>query len=67
MKLDGNGRESRTLLLVTLAYLAIFIKFIIAGMELPIIGKMPLMTPTEFASSEAMIMGIWLGREWIKK
>lgn len=67
MRIDSSGKESRTLFFVTVSWVAILIKFILAGMTLPVFGVVPLMTATEFGSSVAFVLAIWLGREWIKK
>ena len=67
MRIDGSGKESRTLFFVTVSWMALLIKFLLAGVTLPIFGLVPLMTATEFGSSVAFVLSIWLGREWIKK
>ncbi len=66
MRIDSSGKESRTLFFVTVSWAAILFKFVLAGVTLPIFGRMPEMSPTEFGTSIAFILGIWLGREWIK-
>lgn len=67
MRIDSSGRESRTLFFVTASWLVVWIKFLAAGLTLPIFGKVPPMTATEFGSAVAFILAIWLGREFIKK
>lgn len=67
MRIDGQGRESRTLFFVTLSWLVIWIKFVLAGLTLPMVGQVPHMTATEFGTSVAFVLGIWIGREWVKK
>ena len=64
---DSTQRESHTLLFVALAVLPLILKFAAAGLNLPLVGAMPAMAPSEFAAAFAMVMAVWLGREWIKK
>jgi hypothetical protein len=64
---DSSGRESRTFVIVSFSWLAVWVKFIGAGLTLPVLGTIPPMTATEFGVSIAAIMSIWLGREFIKK
>lgn len=64
---DSRGRESTTLMFVTLSWLAVWIKFIFAGATLPVFGLVPLMSATEFGMAMAGILAIWLGREWAEK
>jgi hypothetical protein len=67
MRLDSSGKESRTLFFVAASWLVVWIKFIVAGLTLPVIGTVPPMTAAEFGSAVAFILAIWLGREFIKK
>lgn len=67
MRIDSSGRESRTLFFVTASWLVVWVKFLSAGLTLPVVGTVPPMTATEFGSSVAFILAIWLGREFIKK
>lgn len=62
-----RGKQSTTLLFVSLSWLAIFVKFIVAGVSLGPLGIMPQMSATEFGTSVALILAIWLGREWTEK
>lgn len=64
---DSRGKESTTLSFVTLSFFAIFIKFILAGVNLGPLGIMPPMTALEFGGATGMILGIWLGREFTEK
>jgi hypothetical protein len=67
MRMDSTGRESRTLFFVAASWLAVWVKYLAAGLTLPLVGTVPPMTATEFGMAVAAILGIWLGREWIKK
>lgn len=67
MMKDSRGRESTTLSLVIAAYLPVWVKYAFAGFTLPVVGAVPPMTATEFATSIGLILAIWLGREWTEK
>ena len=67
MRIDSSGRESRTLFFVAASWLVVWVKFLAAGLTLPVVGTVPPMTATEFGTSVAFILAIWLGREYIKK
>ena len=62
-----RGKESTTLLFVALSWSAVFAKFVVAGADLGTLGIPPQMSATEFATSVALILGIWLGREIFDK
>lgn len=64
---DTRGRESTTLTFVFISWLAVLIKFIIAGFTLPVLGDMPPMTAGEFGGATTAILAVWLGREWTEK
>ena len=65
---DARGRESVTLMFVSLSWLATWLKFIFAGATLPILDwTLPPMTATEFGLAIAGILSIWLAREWKEK
>lgn len=64
---DARGRESITLSLVVPAWLALLVKFLAAGLTLPVVGAVPPMSATEFGLAMAGILSIWLGREWTEK
>lgn len=67
MRIDSTGRESRTLFFVSASWLVVWVKFLLAGLTLPVVGVVPAMTATEFGMAVGAVLGIWLGREWIKK
>ena len=64
---DSRGRESTTLTFVAFSWLAVWVKYVVAGLTLPVIGAVPPMTATEFSIAAAAILAIWLGREWTEK
>jgi hypothetical protein len=64
---DARGRESKTLTFVTISWAALLIKFVFAGLTMPLIGDVPLMTASEFGQAVALVLAIWLGREWTEK
>jgi hypothetical protein len=67
-KVDSQGRESRTFLIVSLSWLALWVRFTFAGLHLPFnLGTLPPMTATEFGTALALVLAPWLTREWIKK
>lgn len=59
---DTKGRESRTLFFVAASWLLVSGRFLLSMW--PPVG-LP-MTANEYAMAVTMILGIWLGREWIK-
>lgn len=63
---DSRGRESHTLLFVAMAALVLVYKFAVAGLELWGL-KFPAMSATEFGAAFALVLAIWLGREWTDK
>lgn len=67
MRVDAQGRESRTLFFCTLAFYAVWAKYLLAGLTLPVVGTVPTMTATEFGLSVAAVLSPWLTREWLKK
>lgn len=63
---DSRGRESHTLLFVSLAVLVLIYKFGVAG--LTVFGlTFPAMSAGEFGIAFAAVMAVWLGREWTDK
>lgn len=63
---DSRGRESKTLMFVTASWGAVLLKYLVA--DLAILGvTVPPMSTGEFGAAVALILGIWLGREWIDK
>lgn len=63
---DSRGRESHTLLFVALAALVLVYKFAVAGLELWGL-KFPAMSASEFGTAFALVLAVWLGREWTDK
>lgn len=61
---DSRGQQSRTLVFVTVSWAVLVVKFALAGLVIPVLGSVPAMTAAEFGSAMAMILAIWLGREW---
>lgn len=64
---DTRGRESITLGFVAASWLALWLKFILAGATLPLVGTVPAMSASEFGAAVALVLAIWLGREWTEK
>ena len=66
---DSADRESHTLLFVTIAFVVVTVKMLIAGVDLSSfgLGKAQAISLTEYATSVAAVMAVWLGREWIRK
>ena len=64
---DSRGRESHTLMFVSVAIVSVIVKFIFAGLTLPGLGLLPQMEVSEFGMAFAAIMAVWLGREWTTK
>lgn len=64
---DSRGNKSKTLAFVTVTWLVVVIKFLCAGLTLPMLGQVPVMTGGEFAAAVGAVLGIWLGREWKDK
>lgn len=57
---DSRGRESRTLLLVWVAFLAITARYILGGL----VDGIPHMDALDYAGSSSLVVAWWLGREW---
>jgi len=62
--IDSKGKESTTLTFVSIAFIAVFVKFLIGGMTLPVIGLMPIIGAGEFGLAITGILAVWLNREW---
>ena len=60
---DSQGRESRTLFFVGMTWLMLTARFAL-GM-LPD-AWVPTILLADYAASVSLVLGIWLGREWIK-
>ena len=64
---DGRGKKSKTLFFVSISWVVLVLKFLFAGVTLMTLGQIPPMTASEFGMAVAMILGIWLGREYTDK
>lgn len=64
---DTRGTPSRTLPFVAISWLVVTVKFLIAGMTLGPLGEMPQMDAGAYGSAVALILAIWVGREWKQK
>lgn len=64
---DSRGKESITLMFVSLSWWAVWVKFLFAGATIPLFGAVPPMPATEFGLATAGILAIWLSREWTDK
>ena len=64
---DARGRESKTLFFVSVSWAAVVVKFLLAGMTIPVLGTQPPMTASEFAIATGTILAIWLTREFGEK
>jgi len=62
-----RGKQSTTLLFVSVSWAVVLVKFLVAGVNLGPLGIMPPMGAGEFGSAVALILAIWLGREWQEK
>lgn len=67
MMKDSRGAKSSTLAFVSVSWGAVTAKFLSASVTLPYVGVMPPMTAGEFGAAVALILGIWLGREYTEK
>ena len=64
---DSRGRESTTLTFVAISWAVLVIKFLFAGLTLPVVGQIASMTATEFGMAFTAVLAVWLGREWTEK
>lgn len=64
MRISTDGDESRTLFFVFVSWLVLVVKYLLAGLTLPVVGTVPAMSATEFGSAVTLVLAIWLGREW---
>jgi hypothetical protein len=59
---DSRDRESSTLMFVGVSWTLVTLRFAFGGFF-----NMPATSVTEYAGGVAMILAIWLGREWTEK
>ena len=64
---DARGKQSRTLVFVSVAFAAVTLKFLVGGMELPGLGPQPEVDVSAYGSAALMIIGTWVAREWKDK
>lgn len=67
---DTRGRRSKTLFFVTVTWIAMLIKFIAAGVTITVgeaVTSIAPMGATEFGTGVAMVLAVWVGREWKDK
>lgn len=64
---DSRGKESKTRTLVTISWAVVTVKFAVAGLTLPFVGRAPDMEAGAYGLAVAGILAIWLGREWTEK
>lgn len=64
---DARGNQSKTLMFVAVSWLVVVVKFALAGLNLGPFGIIPAMGASEFGAAVALILAIWLGREWTEK
>ncbi len=62
----SRGRESTTLMFVTASWGAVLFKYLVADLAILSV-EFPSMSTGEFGTAVALILSIWLGREWIDK
>lgn len=56
---DSRGRESRTLLFVSISWFVVVMKFAIGGL-----WGIPEMSGIDFGVAVTGILAVWVGREW---
>ena len=62
-----RGRESTTLGFVSVSWGLVTLKFLFSGATLPLLGVQSVISLSEYSTAVALILGIWLGREWAEK
>lgn len=62
-----RGKESKTYRFVFISWLVVTVKFAVAGITIDAIGSMPAMGVGEYGAAIALILAIWLGREYTEK
>lgn len=65
--LDSRGGKSKTLFFVGVAFAAIVVKFLLAGLKLPFLGTLPPMSVGEFGGAIFGTLLPWVAREWKEK
>ena len=63
---DATDKESKTLRFVTISWLIVTIRYLLGGLDLDFIQVSPT-TANEYGLAVGLILGIWVGREWVKK
>jgi len=60
---DTKGKESTTLTFVFPAFFVLLFKFAFEGLKINGL-EIPPMSAAEFGAAMALIIGLWLNREW---
>jgi len=66
---DASGRESRTLALVGITVLLMWVRFSAGGISFaygPIRFEIAPTSMTDFGVAVAAIVTVWVGREWVR-
>lgn len=64
---DSRGRESTTLTFVAVSWAVVVLRFAVGGLSFGEYGTIEATGAGEFGAAVALILGIWLGREWTEK
>lgn len=64
---DSVGKPSVTLTLTLIPFTLVNIKFLLAGLVLPLLGSQPTMSVVEYATALGLIMAPFLVREGVDK
>jgi len=64
---DSRGKESKTLIFVSIAFAVTTIKFAISGISIEGVMEVSRFGGGEYAAAIGAILGIWLGREYTEK
>jgi len=64
---DSRGQKSTTLTLVLIPWFILCAKFLVAGVNIPMLGLQPAMGASEFGGGLTLLLVIWLGREGMDK
>jgi hypothetical protein len=64
---DARGRESRTLAFVGISWIAVTAKFALDsfGPAFGLAVSPALITATEYGAVTSLLVGVWVGREWV--